>query len=302
MEVFKAGLKNPVNFGLHALSKVAPETVTQRFLSLCTQSGLKQPAFLLSFDCDTKKDIRVVRSVHQRLTDMGITPVYAVPGQLLEAGAEVYRGLADQGAEFINHGYFEHSHLSADETVYESSYFYDQLPLEKVREDILLGDKAVRDIIGKAPQGFRTPHFGTFQSKSDLIFLHRVLADLGYRFSTSTAPSAGIKWGPASRRFGLFEFPVTGCPDAPFRILDSWSFRFAPNRKLGEADYVSQANAMRTLLASGKPYLVNIYADPSQIHDWDDFFVAMEGMAPYNIKSYSKLLELFPPAPVRNHI
>lgn len=220
-EIFKAGLNNPVNFGLHALSKVAPAKLTQRYLSLCEQSGLKRPAFLLSFDCDTKKDIRVVRDVHNRLADIGVTPVYAVPGQLLEAGAEVYRDIADQGAEFINHGYFEHSHLSADEMIYESSYFYDELTPEKIREDILLGDKAVKDIIGTAPKGFRTPHFGTFQSKTDLAFLHDVLTELGYNFSTSTAPSAGIKWGPASKRFGLTEFPVTGCPSAPFRILDS---------------------------------------------------------------------------------
>jgi len=281
---------SPIAAGYHALSKISPGTVLKRFIRLCETAGLTFPAFVLSFDCDTDKDIRVVGDVHKRLLDMGIMPVYAVPGKLIEQGANVYGGIAREGAEFINHGYSEHCHLLDDEKTYKSSFFYDQLSREIVKEDILLGDKAIREILGKNPKGFRTPHFGTFQSQNELRFLHNILIDLDYSFSTSTVPLAGVRWGLATRRFGLPEIPVTGCPGSPLRILDSWSFRYAPGRTVSEDDFIAYIYQMRSILEQGNPYLANIYVDPSQVYDWQDFFEAMEVMAPYNIPSYTQLL------------
>lgn len=62
---------------------------------------------------------------------------------------------------------------------------------------------------------------------------------------------------------------------------------------MNENDYLEQTAVMKSLLDRGAPYLVNIYADPSQIYDWDDFFTAMGTMARYNVASYGELLELF---------
>lgn len=282
---------DPVALIYHLRSRYAHTGLIDRYRRLCKKTGLLQPAFILSFDCDTEKDIQVAGDVHQRLGNIGIKPVYAVPGALLERGADVYRAIADTGSEFINHGYAEHCHYDDGLGVYESSFFYDQLPREIVRQDILRGDAALRTVLGVQPRGFRTPHFGTFQTRAELNFLYEILTELDYEFSSSTTPYVGLRWGPVLQRSGLIEIPVTGCPDDPIQILDSWSFRFNPGRRHQEDYYVRQMVKTAESLRTGAPYFVNIYADPSQVYDWEDFFSAMEELAPYCVPSYSHLLQ-----------
>src|SRR2546422_1123435 len=86
-------------------ASLRPEGLHQRYQRLAHMQGFRRAYFVLSFDCDTDLDIVVAERVHRQLHDIGITPVYAVPGELLERGATVYRAIADLGAEFINHGY-----------------------------------------------------------------------------------------------------------------------------------------------------------------------------------------------------
>lgn len=282
---------DPSEAKFFAWSKMSPQQVTNQFVQKCKANGVSKPTFILSFDCDTKKDVQVLPDVQKKLIGMGITPIYAVPGKLLEYGKDVYQQIQKDGCEFINHGYAEHCHLLDDGITYESSFFYDQLPLDVVKQDIINGDQAIKEVLGVEPKGFRTPHFGTFQSEKHLRFLHQVLSELNYTFSTSTSPLQGLKFGPGFRKFGLPEFPMTGCPSKPLRILDSWSFRFAPGKVENEKDYLLHITDMTNRLENGEPYLVNLYADPSQVYDWDDFFLSMERLAPYNISSYTELLE-----------
>jgi hypothetical protein len=173
----------------------------------------------------------VARDVHSRLVDLGITPVYAVPGALLRQGAEVYGAIAASGAEFLNHGDSEHARYVPETNTYESFFFYDELPVEVALKDVVDGDRAVREAIGVQPTGFRTPHFGSFQKRAQLAVLYRTLRALGYAYSTSTSPLHGFRHGPWRTVAGITEIPVTGCPRWPMGILATFGFRYAPGRR-----------------------------------------------------------------------
>lgn len=251
---------------------------------------LPRSFFALSLDCDTTEDIEVVGQVHERLRQAGVTPTYAVPGVLLERGAAVYRRLAESGAEFLNHGYHEHCHLDSATGSYVSSYFYDQLPWEAVVDDVRHGDAAVRAVLGVAPAGFRTPHFGTFSRRADLARLHGLLESLGYRYSSSTPPLFGLRHGPVVPVGRLWELPVSGRPFRPHRVLDSWSFRYAPGRRVGPKDFEHELGLLLQE-AETVPAVVHVYADPSQIFDWAGFFTAVAGGAPMAVRSLGALLD-----------
>jgi peptidoglycan/xylan/chitin deacetylase (PgdA/CDA1 family) len=253
--------------------------------------GLDRTTVLVSFDCDTEQDIEVVPEVHERLGALGITPSYAVPGELLRRGAHVYEPLAATGVEFINHGDRSHCHYDPVTRTYVSSFFYDQLPPEVVEGDIRGGDRAVHEVTGTRPTGFRTPHFGSFQRPRHRRLLQRVLRTLGYRYSSSTTPLRGLLLGPAHRFGPLVELPVSGTPDRPRRVLDSWSFRFAPDRAWREDDYVTQVRKLLSAHQGGeRPGLINLYADPSQVAGWDPFFEAMAELAPLSAPSFRSVV------------
>lgn len=212
------------------------------------------------------------------MTALGIMPAYAVPGELLAEGKSVYREIAAEGAEFLNHGHRRHTYFDESENRYRSCFFYDEQPLTVVEDDITAGDRAVRDILGVAPRGFRTPHFGSFQQPRQLRFLHRVLQRLGYRYSSSTSPFFGLRYGPLFDRFGLTEIPVSGGARRALTIIDSWSCFGDPARQLGAEDYRTEILGLARQLDGGSGIL-NYYADPSHIADQPVFFATMAELA-----------------------
>jgi hypothetical protein len=144
-----------------------------------------------------------------------------------------------------------------------------------VREDIINGDRNLRATLGIAPQGFRAPHFGTFQKPAQLRFQHSVLRELGYAFSTSTLPLYAYRFGPAFRDFGVLELPVSGMGSMPLRILDSWGCFQAPGRRFGPDDFVREGRLAADRFAALGIGLLNFYADPSHIHDREEFFTTV---------------------------
>jgi peptidoglycan/xylan/chitin deacetylase (PgdA/CDA1 family) len=261
----------------YVLGKYIPSYFRFKQRRALQSMGIRGKYFILSFDCDTTKDIEVVESVHNKLKRLGITPSYAVPGELLLEGRDIYKKLYADGAEFINHGYQSHTSYSSSTNSYVSTLFYEKLSDNQVAADVSKGHDTFYEVFGKRPSGFRTPHFGGYQSKKNLIHLYSVLEDLGYKFSTSTSPVVAMWNGPIIRQSsGILEIPVSGCYDYPARILDSWGFRFSPTRKLTEKDYLAQfKKIIEYLNKSEGPEIFNIYADPSQVYDWPEFFECM---------------------------
>jgi hypothetical protein len=283
----------PKNALFRLRARLLPGSLHQRYQYLAREQGFKRAHFLLTFDCDTDLDIAVVGDVHNKLHQIGITPVYAVPGELLERGAIAYRAIADMGAEFINHGYREHAVFDGSTNNYVSTVFYDQLTNSEVVNDIRRGHQSVINIIGRCPTGFRVPHFGTYAKQTQLNFLYEQLEILGYRFSSSSLPQLGFEQGPAKRLgSSLCELPVTGCHDKPLHILDSWGFRFAPGRTVNQNDYIIQLNKItRHFLDSHRVGLINLYADPSQVYDWPEFFEALRPLAQIAAGSFEQVLK-----------
>ncbi|MBI4796652.1 MAG: polysaccharide deacetylase family protein, partial [Deltaproteobacteria bacterium] len=233
----KEALTNPVGFAYRVRACLDRPGLWRRYASLARGTGLQRLFFILSLDCDTLDDISVAWEVHTRLVDLGIKPVYAVPGELLQKGEKVYRRIHESGGEFLNHGYTEHTYFDPVQKAYDSCFFYDRLPRGRVRQDIIEGDACLREVLGTAPQGFRAPHFGTFQQPEQLRFLHGVLGELGYRFSTSTMPVYAFRYGPVFKQFGVWEIPVSGRESSPLKILDSWTCFMAPDRTLTPGCY-----------------------------------------------------------------
>ncbi len=277
--------------GVYVLrSKLSPVGLIDRLSRLTTAAGIAKPRFLLSFDCDTDLDIEVVEAVHAELGRRGIRPVYAVPGELLERGRETYGRIASTGAEFMNHGWAEHTRLDRATGIYDSFLFYDRQSRAWVAEDIRRGHQSVSEIAGRAPAGFRTPHFGSFQKREELEFLHGELKKHGYIYSTSTVPFWGLRYGPVFDHLGIREVPVSGTFDRPLDILDTWTHRCLGEHG-GEAGYTRQYEGYRDYMTNNRPLLVNVYGDPSQVHDWPGFFDAVGLLAPWAVSSYAEALD-----------
>jgi len=240
------------------------------------KSNLKmnsQPKFMLILDCDTDLDIKVVTDVIESLRKAGVVPILAVPGELLLRGASVYRNIMNQGIEFINHGYFQHTTVDQARTNYVSSYFYNELSDIEIQEDIIKGHEILVQKFKYTPIAFRTPHFGTYSQPTNLGHIHSQLHKLNYQISSSSVPryflSKGYFWKSEQE---IWEVPVSGCPSWPLGIPDSYNFRFAPGRNLNEHDYLQEISKLAKRLSVGRLRRVNLYVDPSQVYDWPEFF------------------------------
>ena len=275
------------------INPLIPAVLLRHYSHKAAMQGVDGLYLILSFDCDTDKDIAVVSHVANILSNMGVKAVYATPGQLIERGVRVYRGLLEADNEFINHGYREHTVFESGQ--YVSTLFYDRLDETEIIEDIRKGDEVLRDVLGIAPCGFRVPHFGTFQSRQHLAFLHRILKEMGYLYSSSTVPLYAFRYGPIHDVGGLYEIPVSGCYDMPTTILDSYSFCFAQGRGMTKQDYVIQFKKMVDFFSKRNlPGVLNYYADPSQVYDFDGFYEAVSYAVDKGVKNttYFNLLTL----------
>jgi hypothetical protein len=266
--------------------------LARRQAKLARRSGIDRVYLVLSLDCDTDDDARVAWQVHERLAGLGVQPVYAVPGELLRRGADVYTRIAATGSEFLNHGGVEHTYFDVEAGRHASNFFYDDLPQARVRQDIEEGHAIFTEVIGSAPRGWRTPHFGTYQRPDQLRFLHDTLTELDYRFSSSTTPRFALRHGPLFGDLGLPELPVTGVPSAPYEILDTWAFFAAPDRVYTPADYVTEGRALAEQVAQAGAGVINVYGDPVHVHGHDEFFTAIEAWTQVATPiSYAELLE-----------
>lgn len=291
--IFKSVVNNP----LRILNKAGNfpfmgNLFYQRYFIKAKEVGIKKLFLVLSFDCDTQRDIEVVSSMHDKLIDLKIRPVYCVPGEILIKEKDVFKNLLLKGAEFINHGYKIHSKYDENKRIYESTFFYDINEIEKIKNDIYDGHEAIKEVLGFSAKGFRIPHFGLIQDECSLKKIHLILSLCGYTFSTSTVPYYSFKYGPIFNNFGLKEIPLSGRWSNPFRVLDSYSFInkesiFDGNKYLIEGSKI--ANRFSKKISAG---ILNYYVDPSQINDNELFFktIARWQQISYSV-SYNSLLD-----------
>lgn len=244
--------------------------------ALSKQAGYDELYFSLSFDCDNDEDADSVLDVHRKLTEMGVSPAYAVPGEILLARKEVYKKLKDCGGQFLNHGFVKHTYRDVIRNEYRSCFFYDQVSRSEATQDIERGHECLSKLFGEEPKGFRTPHFGTFQHKKELSFLYGVLRGLGYRYSSSTTPVYSAMRGPSFVMDGILEIPVTAVFSKPWRVFDSWGFFMAPGRQWKPTDFENETrNLLNWQKQNGSKGIINLYADPSHISNKPEFWNAI---------------------------
>lgn len=292
-------IQNPVHSLLHLIFKATRSYWLQRYAGFTRELGLKNICFILSFDCDTDQDAKAAIKLHPELIKLGIKPVYAVPGQILEGNASIFKEIFETGGEFINHGYRRHTYYDNDAGEFRSCFFYDQMPINRVEEDIRLGHESIHKTLGVKPKGFRTPHFGTFQKKVHLNFLYSVLIELGYAFSTSTVPLNGCLHGPCYTPVSnvkMYEFPVTGLLDLPLAILDSWRFWNGVSCRFDFDSYQKEVMAIiEMLMGKNYPALINLYADPLHVSDVSSFVGIFSMIAKRGVQfvNYSQVIQKF---------
>jgi hypothetical protein len=220
------------------------------------------------------------------LSRLGIKASFAVPGVQLLLNLQIYQCLAAQGVEFLNHGFRPHTEW--DGTKFYSVTFYNEMPSHEVEEDIRKADAAIREVIGQPPKGFRAPHFGCFQKPEEVAFMHRVCAELGYTYASTTLPSYAFEHGPAFLSQGIVEFPVIGSWRVPNTILDSWNYledRVA--YRLSRTDFDLFAETLTMSRKKKLPLLLTWYADPSHVLGQPPFIKAMELVAKQGIPSFT---------------
>jgi len=285
---------NPlVTKALYRVGRRWPSLLWRHYARKVRQVGLDRLYLVLSFDCDTPEDIVAAERIDDWLRARGVKATYAVPGQQLEQGAAVYRRLADQGADFINHG--ARPHAERRDGRYWSVTFYHEMSSAEVVDDVRRGHEIVQRVIGRMPLGFRAPHFGLFQEPAQLALLHQTLRELGYRYDTSTVPLFGLRRGPVSDVGGLYEVPLSGSYHSPLDVLDSWGRIRSPYEPVITDEYAdSFIETVDQLLRRQTPGVLNYYVDPAHVADSDAFYRALSHVVERGVPTlhYGELLQL----------
>jgi peptidoglycan/xylan/chitin deacetylase (PgdA/CDA1 family) len=250
---------------------------------------------LLSFDCDTPDDIPAARKVFDWMRERGLKATFAVPGAMLKQGAEVYRRLYEDGADFINHGAAPHAEWRDGR--YWPATFYDKLLPDQVVADIEDGDSIFRDILGGIPVGFRAPHFGSFQSLEQIGLMHAALERLGYQYSSSTLPEAALNHGPVmDLGTGILEIPCFGSYDLPTVILDSWNYIESPYNPVVQPRYAELfIRTVDRLLALDIHGVLNYYIDPAHVDSMAAFYEALDYLIEREVPSlhFADVINIF---------
>jgi len=260
--------------------------IFERYANHAASLGLSRPILFLSFDCDTDLDPPATIEVMKLLDSLGIKATFAIPGVQLERGIEIYRGVAQRGCEFMNHGHLPHAEWRDDR--YVGITFYEDMPISAVEADIRKGHETVTRLTGRPPLGFRAPHFGHFKQPDQLALVHRLAHELGYRYCSTTLPEYALIHGPAPLIDRVVELPAFGSVRAPTSILDSWThLSDRKNYALAPTYAELMIETVDKLLAEKMPALLTWYADPAHVAGQAPFERAMKHLASLGIQSLS---------------
>ena len=268
----------------HLSYRLMPRLYWKQYSKLAREQGIDQLYLVLSFDCDTDEDAEAAASLDEWLHQHGIRATYAVPGVQLERAADIYQSIARRGAEFMNHGGQAHAAWQGDH--YISITFYNEMSDDDLEADIRQGHEVVQQLIGKAPIGFRAPHFGYVAYPPELERVHRVLRKIGYRYSSSTLPAQALQHAPIWKLNGIYEIPVLGSYVEPLKILDSWTHIRSPQQPTITDVYGEKLRTtVGKLKRGGFCGILNYYVDPAHVANSSTFQDALLSILDLGIPS-----------------
>ena len=159
------------------------------------QQGGWGPFCVLSFDCDFPRDIEALPELVDLLDRYGVKASFACIGQWITAYPDEHRHLVAAGHELINH---TQTHPNLYHPGYDyarapglSRDYFNRIGAEARRGEIEACHATFAEVLGVEPVGYRSPHFGTLHVDD----VYPVLAQLGYRFSSSLAAGLNVLQG-----------------------------------------------------------------------------------------------------------
>ena len=229
---------------------------------LAAQRGW-DPCCTLSFDCDFPRDVEILPQVVDLLDKRDFKASFACIGQWIQKFPDEHRLLVGAGHEIVNH---THTHPN----LYHPGYAYarhEELSRERFNSisaaqrevEINRCHQVCADVLDCEPIGFRSPHFGVLHVDD----VYPMLSALGYRYSSSKMAAASPTLGlPYVCHPGIWELPLSPCPQHPFGVFDSWHSIGKENAAhAGVGGLAALFTDLAERVMGGGGY-VNVYFDP----------------------------------------
>lgn len=180
---------------------------------------------------------------------------FFVLGRVAQAFPELIRRVAAAGHEIASHG-FGHDLLP-------------NLTPERFRADVARSADLLNRITGSRPIGYRAPAFSIGEQTR---WAGPILAELGFRYSSSVFPIAGRRYGIPDAPLGVHRWPncdLVEVPPSAMRLLGrNWPvagggyFRLLPG-------YAARS-ALRRINAEGRPAVVYMHPYEIDVNEIDE--------------------------------
>jgi len=191
-----------------------------------------------SFDCDYEDDLKACRSIIELLQAQEVSTSFAIPGHLAKNFPEIVKEILKSRHEILNH------------TLSHFPNFRD-MSSNDIRSEVEGFQEFMMQTYNYLPRGFRTPH-GLRKKKPELF---EILKENGMYDSSI------LGYGVTNIN-GMWEIPLTPCPEHPSMAFDSYHhFRFPLVSS-------SEKKVLRlwTLMLQ-KNAFINIFLDPIDLAD-----------------------------------
>ncbi|ACS81669.1 polysaccharide deacetylase [Maridesulfovibrio salexigens DSM 2638] len=239
-----------------AIHSTCPEQYFTQFMRK-QDNPCGQATYVLTFDFDFEKDIDAFPVLLDMLKMHDIKAGFAVIGKFVEKYPDIHKRAVDEGHEIINHTY-----THPDNPHWAPDRYFNKLSYAEQKEEVERAHEAIHKILGVECVGFRTPHYGNLHTES----VYPILAELGYRYSSSTAACGYKGFGaPSLHSHGIIEIP-TGCSlHFPLAIFDSWNMLRKKNPFLGDDQlFIEEFEATIKVIKEQNLFLTH-YFDPYDI-------------------------------------
>lgn len=242
-------IKKSIQYAPRVLYPVYISFLEQKLLPLKLNKGI----FLISFDNDYSADIEAAQTLFPIFKRANIKINWASVGKWVEKYEDFHKELIYAGHEIINHSW---SHPDNYELRPEDSRKFDQISEDEVEFEISKMHFLLLEKFNYTIEGFRMPHFRTHPNIS------KTLKKLNYKYTSNhfalNSPSFGIPYITTNK---MVEFPLSGIPRQPNRIVESYRlFRSPDGLYLNETVFYKDFLELIKVTEEHK-LITNIYLD-----------------------------------------
>jgi len=248
----------------HPVTILAPQIFLKAF---CEKGAVKEwngrkACLVLSFDCDYAEDVQAIPEIVRLLASYSVKASFASIGKLIESYPREHELVIKGGHEILNHTY-----THPNNEVLNPNQRFNELTIDEQRGEVDKCHKICQNILGYTPVGFRIPHFGALYTET----IYGILQELGYRYSSSTMATRTPGFGAPFMKEGILEFPVSGCPQHPFGVFDTWHSLDRGGGKHRRKGQFYKLFCQLMDIGIETNSFTNVYFDPQDVAGLDDF-------------------------------